>query len=442
MSTSLSLQLAVVLLSSLIHVNGVRVQRASKIVLLSPYIHRDEGSSHRHDHDVARGVHGVIALHAVRIDVTTDVKQLSLKYGAQPQWNVTKKPNKLPLWRGASGMFGFRQEINLEDFQNVQYYGEISLGYPEQHFEVIFDTGSSNLWVPSKGCSLEACYLHRRYDHSQSSTYAEDGSDFGIAYGSGSIAGFVSKDLLTIAGLHVKDQMFGEVTQEDGQAFASAKFDGILGMGFPSISVNGLPPVMQNLVDAQEISEAVFAFALPSEDGAEGQLSIGSWDENLIAKGENITWHPVIEETYWVIEMTGVGIGSMSFAGTDDTSRAIVDTGTSLITGPSRIVKSLASHLGLREIQHGVYEVTCAKVPSLDPMVFTLRGKDYTLDANDYVLRVAQYGQEMCIFGVTGLDFPPGSESYWILGDVFIRKYYSIFSFEKDNVGVGFALKA
>lgn len=82
---------------------------------------------------------------------------------------------------------------------------------------------SSNLWVPSTKCTSIACFLHTKYDSSASSTYQVNGTEFSIQYGSGSMEGFVSTDLLSIGDLSIKDQDFAEATKEPGLAFAFGK---------------------------------------------------------------------------------------------------------------------------------------------------------------------------------------------------------------------------
>lgn len=73
--------------------------------------------------------------------------------------------------------------------------------------------GSSNLWVPSIKCNDKACKKHRQYDGGRSSSYEEDGRPFAIHYGSGSMQGILSKDVVTVAGIPIQGQGFAESTK-------------------------------------------------------------------------------------------------------------------------------------------------------------------------------------------------------------------------------------
>lgn len=143
----------------------------------------------------------------------------------------------------------------LSRYPLIPDYATVSLGTPPQEFKVVLDTGSSNLWVPSSKCTSIACFLHAKYDSSTSSTYKENGTSFEIRYGSGSLSGFVSSDNLEIAGMEIKDQLFAEATEEPGLAFAFGRFDGILGLGYDTISVNHIVPPFYELINKKVIVE-------------------------------------------------------------------------------------------------------------------------------------------------------------------------------------------
>jgi len=333
-------------------------------------------------------------------------------------------------------------EEPLDNYLDAQYYGPIELGTPGQTFNVIFDTGSSNLWVPSATCDIFelACRTHNRYDSTESSTYKANGTEFVIHYGSGSVEGFLSTDTCCVAGVCAMDQTFAEVTHEPGIAFIAAHFDGILGMGFPQISVDGVLPVFNTMIEQGLVEEPVFSFWLNRDPEAEigGELVLGGSDP-LFYEGE-MTYVPVDREGYWEITMDSIEIEG-DVMGCDGSCTAIVDTGSSLLVGPTKQTDAINNQIGGIELIPGTgqFQILCAMIPSLPDIDFVLGGKKFTLTGKDYVLEITQcilgQCQTQCISGFMGMDLPMGE--WWILGDVFIGKFYS--EFDMGNNRVGFA---
>ncbi|KAI0968488.1 aspartic peptidase domain-containing protein [Xylaria arbuscula] len=358
------------------------------------------------------------------IPMEMQIKGLGQKYlGARPDSHAQA------VFQGANMHIEKDHPLPISNFMNAQYFSEISIGTPAQDFKVILDTGSSNLWVPSQSCSSIACFLHSKYDSSSSSSYKSNGTEFEIRYGSGSLSGFVSQDLVTIGDLQIKGQDFAEATSEPGLAFAFGRFDGILGLGFDRISVNGIVPPFYQLVNQGLIDDAVFAFYLGSESGAEdSEVVFGGVDKDHYTG--KITEIPLRRKAYWEVDFDSIAFGD-EVAELDNTG-VILDTGTSLIALPTDLAELLNKEIGAKKGFNGQYTVDCSARDSLPDISFKLSGYDFPIGPYDYILEVSG----SCISTFMGMDFPAPVGPLAILGDAFLRRWYSIYDLGKGTVGL------
>uniref|UniRef100_A0A4X2JWK6 Peptidase A1 domain-containing protein n=1 Tax=Vombatus ursinus TaxID=29139 RepID=A0A4X2JWK6_VOMUR len=258
--------------------------------------------------------------------------------------------------------------VPLSNYLDAQYYGEIGLGTPPQNFSVIFDTGSSNLWVPSRRCNFFSlgCWFHHRYDPKASSSFRPNGTQFSIRYGAGRLDGILSEDVLTIGGVGGAPLVFGEALWEPSLAFALAHFDGILGLGFPTLAVAGVQPPLDTLMALGLLDQPVFSFYLNRDPEAVpgGEVILGGSDPSLYIPP--LIFLPVTRPAYWQIHVDRVTVGH-SLILCPDGCAAILDTGTSLITGPSKEIGALHKLIGGFPLLAGEYLIPCDRLPVLPP---------------------------------------------------------------------------
>lgn len=323
--------------------------------------------------------------------------------------------------------------VPLTDLEDAEYYGEVFIGSPAQRFTVIYDTGSSNLWVPGKTCTncRKGADL---YDSGKSSKYVANGEKFQLMYGTGNCSGFLSKDDVTLGGLTISGFTFGEVTTEAPDVFDEVPFDGILGMGVPAAAVDRVPTPMQMLVAQKQLAHNVFAFYLTSGGKSGSMLTLGGPDKDYYT-GE-LSYVPVSLAgkllPYWLVSSKDIKLGGVT---TGSCSwwlgcKMVVDTGTSVLAGPPAAMNSLISKVG------SVAE-DCSNVQSLPTLTFTLGDKDFDLGPEFYVLRMKDgAGKEQCALGMQGIN---AGVPIWILGAPFLRKYYTVFDAEQNRVGFALA---
>lgn len=325
-----------------------------------------------------------------------------------------------------------------------EYYGKIAIGTPPQEFMVVFDTGSGNLLIPSKQCTDEACTSHKRFDAYKSTSaldiaFADEpdkpvdkGGDrdvVTITFGTGEISGVFIKDNICVGAICTHGN-FVVATEESDEPFSLVPFDGIFGLSLPQMSEGPHFNVLDCMIRDQVLKSNMFSVFFGAADAEESEISFGEYKKERMAS--ELFWVPVSTPGYWQVEMEDITIHNKRLNLCHGNCQVAVDTGTSLMAGPSEVINAIIEKL--------VVKSDCSNYKQLPDLGFIVGSHILNLKPEDYVDKGDDGDHGGCSVALMTLDIPPPKGPLFIFGDPFLRKYYTVY--DRQQLKVGFALAA
>jgi hypothetical protein len=328
----------------------------------------------------------------------------------------------------------------VNDYEDLEYVGNVTTGTPMVQFQVILDTGSANYWVPDSTCNGAPCRNKNKFDSAASTTYTRNGQAWSIQYGTGSARGFLGVDTVAFGSigspqLVIPGTTFGQATSI-AAFFQDEPIDGILGQAFQSLAVDNVVPPLVRAIGMNLMDDTFFTVWLAQRGVADnvpnaGMYTYGGMDTTNC--GPLMEWVTLSSSTYFQFPMQSIGMGSYNSGARQD---VISDTGTSFLGGPNNIVSRLAAQVNATyNAAEETYYMSCEKngLPTLDLMI---GANTYRINPNNYVI---DSGGPRCYFAVFPFSFG-GFGPAWILGDPFIRQYCNMYDLGTNGRGrIGFS---
>lgn len=330
--------------------------------------------------------------------------------------------------------------LNLITNQNADssFFGSVAIGTPPVSYDVILDTGSADLWVASKECAT-GCNGIATFDSSTSSTFINSSTPFSIQYGSGEAAGSLGTDVVQMAGFSVTNQIFG-VCDQVSSGLLDAPVSGLLGLAWQPLASSEATPLWQTLVAGGAWNEPVMTFQLTRfvnqssaavlEPG--GTFTMGTLNSSLYTGDIDYIDIPSNAVTFWTLPLTTLSVQGNSVAvGSGSSAYAAIDTGTTLVGGPSDVISNMYAQIPGSAAASGNYEgyytYPCDTAINVS---LSFGGQSWPVSAADFELTRTSSNQ--CLGAFFELT---SSSPAWIIGDTFLKNVYSVFRYSPPSVG-------
>lgn len=314
------------------------------------------------------------------------------------------------------------------------YLGNITIGEGcEQTITVVFDTGSSDLWVSTH---VPQKKWHQSFFSNLSNTFQPLGKNFSMKYGTGQANGTYGRDVVKVNGYRVTDQTFAVVTELDDY-FMDWNSNGILGMGFSALSRTQENPLPYKIYTQGLVTENMFGFWFNPNKSSPlaGEVYFGGYDQNYI--DGPIDYVPLSRAAYWEIKIARFTIEDDFWPMNETNLAAMVDTGTSFMFLPDPFYSKLNNTFNERTKNGTVCDPQdFPNYPSITFDIVTTKGlKSYTLTHEDYLSMnyEAEGDEEKCYIKISK-SYIYG-EKMIMFGIPFLLKYYTIYDYENRRVG-------
>ncbi|CAD8145392.1 unnamed protein product [Paramecium octaurelia] len=318
--------------------------------------------------------------------------------------------------------------FKLSNYGNVQYYGPIQMGTPNQQLSVIFDTGSPYLWVPSDKCTLLKCHLSKRFYTQKSTTYKNYSQSDEIEYASGSCKGFWGSDYVQLLGDSNTRVLTNILFTYYDSGFDAVQSDGLLGLS----NEKEIDNIFDLAYKEGNIKSNLFAMELKSKE----EQSLFYYDEIPNEIMNNVEWVRVLRNDYWTVKVLSISVNGQ-FIKAGKYKEALIDSGTSLLYLPEKVVLSIFEELILSNCRLLDGNMFCpcsipkSEVDNYPKIAMFLEGIILELDITDYMILDFSF-QGMCYIGIE----VESQMNLMIFGDIVMRKYVIVF--DKQNNKIGF----
>jgi len=339
-------------------------------------------------------------------------------------------PESIQAHYNTNGLGAVTQACTLEDQSKIW---------------VVFDTGSTNIWISSDLCSTGACKLpgRHKFNHTASATFNYPSSmlNLTVQFGTGKITGPQAVDDFHIGPFTVASQTFAMIQTEAGSVFHDVPFEGIVGMAFDKMSANGVQPFFDSVIKQKALKNNEFAFYFSKDNPSANAIFWGGVDKSFY-DGE-LQYFPVVDPYYWSLKLLNFKIGNDVLLGPSDTYKsnslletsnpsrkwngpvAIVDTGTTFFTAEADKFSSV-----MEKIPPAMCNVvTDTSHPPITVTLENVLGKaaDFVMTNKQYMTQYGTGDKAHCSPAFMQIDLPQAHGPGMVLGEVFLRHFFGVF---------------